>query len=97
MSETRTVNSFTTWTLSEEDTLNGQILTPLQEQVIQNELAQVAEQKINLDYDPRNPIAFAQTEAMLKGQMQVLRLLLDRSSAASDELKRLATLKTLEG
>ena len=82
--------TFSNWELTEEEQLNGQILTISQSQVLQNELANVADQKLNLTFDPLNPVKFAQEEAFLSGQMSVLRLLLDRSKPSEEELRNRA-------
>ena len=88
---TQQTNQFTSYSLSTREELEGSVLSPLQKQVIQNELSLIAAQKMALDYDPLNPIAFAQSEALLKGQLQVYTLLLDKSAASELELIRLAT------
>ena len=87
---TLTTNQFTSYALSSREELEGSILSTLQKQVIQNELSLIASQKMALDYDPINPIAFAQSEALLKGQLQVYNLLLDKSVEAESALLKLA-------
>lgn len=87
---TLVTNQFTSYTLSLREELEGSILSLLQKQVIQNELSLIASQKMALDYDPQNPIAFAQSEALLKGQLQVYNLLLDKSIEAESTLLKLA-------
>ena len=83
-------NQFTSYTLSIREELEGSILSLLQKQVIQNELSLIAAQKMALDYDPQNPVAYAQSEALLKGQLQVYNLLLDKSTEAESALLKLA-------
>jgi len=83
-------NEFTTYNLSKEEFLQGSILNPLQTQVIQNELARVAQQILSLTYEPRNPVKFAQDDAALKGQLAVFRWLLDTSMESQNQLRALA-------
>lgn len=73
---------FQSWVLSPQELAQGSILTRLQKQVIQNQIAQVAAQKINLEFTPDNPLKFAQEEAALKGQMQALEYLLQLSQSS---------------
>ena len=87
---TSTTNQFTSYILSSREELEGSIFSLLQKQVIQNELSLIAAQKMALDYDPSNPVAFAQSEALLKGQLQVYNLLLDKSAVAESEMLRAA-------
>jgi hypothetical protein len=73
------INSFSSWKLTDRETLEGAILNPYQEFLIQNDLAGVAEQIISNVYDPEKPSEFLQQDAYLKGQKAVLELLLSRS------------------
>jgi len=79
--------TFTHYDLTRREILAGSVLTHDQKAVLQNELAQIAEQKCNLDYDPLNPIAFAQSEALLKGQMSIIRVMLLRSDESEIQLR----------
>jgi hypothetical protein len=78
-------SSFTRVALSEKDTISGTILSTMHAGVIQNHICDIAEQKLNLVFDPTNMIDFAQQNAYLQGQLDILKLLLD-SSEASHEL-----------
>ena len=89
------INSFTSFNLSETELLQGAILNSLQLQVIQNDLAQVAELRLNLDLDPKNIVSFAQNEAFHKGQMAAYRYILTRSLESEQILKSKA-LSTVE-
>jgi len=82
--------TFTYYQLTDREVLAGSILTSDQKAVIQNELAQAADNKLNLDFDPLNPTKFAQDEAFLKGQMSILRVLLLRSDESEHQLLNLA-------
>lgn len=77
-----TPTSFTLYELTEEESLQGAIFTILQKQVIQNQRAACAEEKIRLEFDPANPSVFIQQEASLKGQLVILDFLLESSDAA---------------
>jgi len=78
-------NEFACYDMTEEEALQGSILTITQKQVIQNLLAKAAEEKIHLEFDVKNPSKFIQEEASLKGQIDILNYLLD-ASAASQEI-----------
>jgi hypothetical protein len=86
----RSTNSFTSYDLTDSEVLQGSILNDLQIQVIQNEMAQVAEQILQLAYDPLNPQKFVQDDSFLKGQLSVLRVMLMRSSESKEAIIRLA-------
>jgi hypothetical protein len=80
-------NSFTSYSLTKQETLLGSVLNPYQVQVIQNESAQVAENILALKFDPQNPQAFVQDDSYLKGQLSVFQLLLSKSEEAQLELE----------
>ena len=75
-------NSFTSYQLSEEERLSGESLTTLNEQVIQNLISALAEEKLNLTYTPESPTSYALRAAELIGQIGILKLLLETSSIA---------------
>lgn len=77
-----TPNSFSSYHLTEDDSLEGSILTTLQKQVIHNLLVVRAEQKLNLQLDAANPSSFIQEEACLAGEIAAYRTLIDNSEAA---------------
>jgi hypothetical protein len=83
-------NSFTSFDLTDSEILQGSILSVNQKQVIQNELSQVAEQILALEFDPINPLKFTQDDSFLKGQMSVLRVMLLRSDESEKSLLNLA-------
>jgi hypothetical protein len=87
---TLATSRFTKYNLTQQEELSGSILTPEQLCMIQTECAQVAEQILNLEYSPDNPLKSVQNDAFLKGQLSVYQLLIDRSSEAYKELMRLA-------
>jgi hypothetical protein len=75
-------NTFTTYELTEAELIRGNILTVEQEAVLRNKLALVAESKLSLQFDGTNPLKFAQAEAYERGQMDVIKWLLDSADAA---------------
>lgn len=79
-------NSFSSFELNEEEQLQGDLLTLTQKQVIQNDIANYAEQKMALEYDAANPTLFIQQEAKLAGQMQALNYRLDCSNTAEQAI-----------
>jgi hypothetical protein len=79
-------NQFQSWNLTADEYLQGGLLTLTQKQVIQNQIASVAIQKINLQYIPDTPLEFAQQEAHLRGQLDALNYLLTLSEEAERQL-----------
>lgn len=79
-------NQFQSWTLSPEEFLAGGLLTTAQKQCIQNQIASVATQRINLAFTPDKPMEFAQQEAHLRGQIDALSYLLTLSEEAENQL-----------
>lgn len=79
-------NSFTSYTLTEQELLIGSVLTSLQKCCIQNQLADLAERKLNLKFDPAHPQIFLQEEAELQGNLNALRYLLTLSESAESTL-----------
>lgn len=79
-------NPFQAWVLSPEELLQGQVLTSLQKQVIQNERAAIACKRNALKYDPEHPLKFQQEDAELQGQIGILSYLLEMSIAAETAL-----------
>ena len=79
-------NQFQSWVLTPEEFLQGGLLTTAQKQCIQNQIASVATQKINLAFDSTKPLEFAQQEAHLRGQIDALSYLLTLSEEAESQL-----------
>lgn len=79
-------NMFSSYELTEKEALQGSIFTVLQIQVLQNQLSNIAEEKLSLEFDPLNPTRFAQEEASLKGQMDILNFLISSSAISEDIL-----------
>ncbi len=79
-------NPFQGWILSPEELLQGQVLTSLQKQVLQNERATLASKRISLQFDPEHPLKFQQADAELQGQIGIISYLLEMSTAAETVL-----------
>ena len=75
-------NTFQSWILTDKETILGCLLTTANTQVIQNQIATYAQEKLNLELDMSNPHRFIQQEADLKGKIAALRYLLDLSESA---------------
>ena len=79
-------NDFASYQLTEQEELEGAILTITQKQVIQNYLSATAHEKNGLEYDPDSPATFVQQEASLKGQLDAYRFILAASDSAEELL-----------
>lgn len=82
------ISTFTTYTLAPEEELHGQTLTSLNIAVLRNQLAQVASDKLNLAFTPNDVLSFTQQEAYLKGQLDMLQIILDQHDAAQEILSQ---------
>ena len=80
------LNSFTSFELSESEQLIGSSLGYEQSCVIRNQLASIAEQKLSLMFDTKDPYAMIAQDAFLSGQIKILQWLLDSSEAAKTNL-----------
>lgn len=72
-------HSFNRYQLSEEEQRAGAAFSLSNQAVIQNLIATCAEEKLHLTLDTQNISAYAQQEAYLRGQIDILRHLLDLS------------------
>lgn len=79
--------TFSSYEFSDSELLSASILSIPQKQLLQNELAQIADNRLNLDFDPTNPAKFTQHEAYLKGQMSIIRVMLLRSDESEMQLQ----------
>ena len=93
MATLSSTNQFQSWNLTPEEFLQGGLLTSLQKQVVQNQIALLAAQKINLPFTPAEPLVFAQQEAHLRGQLDALSYLLVLSEEAESQLSRQPSLE----
>ena len=69
---------FTRYTLTDEEELAGIQYTTEQRMFMQNIIADSAEEKVRLTFDPTNPNSFIQREAELQGVIGVLTALLQK-------------------
>lgn len=72
-------SKFTYVQLSAQEEKAGQIFSPIQLSVLKNMLADIAHQKINLEFTPNDVLGYAQSEAFLKGQLETVQFLIDTS------------------
>lgn len=79
---TKITSSFQRIPLTDKDTISGAILSSIHTAIIQNHRVDIAEQKLNLVFDPQNVVDFAQQNAYLQGQLDILQMLLDASETA---------------
>lgn len=79
-------NSFSSYNLTDKETLNGSVLTGLQKQVVKNLQAVCAEEKLRLEFNPDNTSAFIQQEAYKRGQLDLLTYLLENSDLSEATL-----------
>jgi len=79
-------NEFTSYNLNEQEVLEGSVLTIDQKYCLQNQLAIIASELLNILYDPLNPEKFTQEQAYKKGQLDILRHILASSDAAQEAL-----------
>jgi len=82
-------NSFSTFYLTEDEELQGSIFTVTQLQYLQNQLANIAEEKLALVFDTSEPLKFAQDEAYKRGQVDVMQYLIQNSEASTELLKEM--------
>jgi len=71
--------SFQTWVFSPQELAQVHILTILQKQGIQNQLAQIAQQKLNVVFNSQDIQRSLQEHAELEGRISALHTLLDLS------------------
>jgi hypothetical protein len=76
-------HSFNRYEMTEDEQRAGQALSLSNQAVIQNLIATIAEEKLHLVLDANNITAYAQNEAYLRGQLDILRHLLDLSQINS--------------
>ena len=70
---------FSFYELTEEEELQGQILTVTQAHVIQNQLATCAEEQLLIKFDPDKPQQFVQENSYKQGQIDILKYILTMS------------------
>jgi len=80
-------NEFSSYELTDEEAIQGAIFTITQKQVMQNHLAQIAGEKLALEFDVTNPNKFIQDDSYKKGQLDFVKYLIDCSLVAEEQLK----------
>lgn len=78
-------NNFSSYNLTDDEVREGSIYTITQLELLQNDLAAAAEEKLVLEFDTTNPQTFIQQEAFKRGQIELLRYIIDRSLNAVEE------------
>jgi len=79
-----TESSFVSYILTEGELQAGSCFSTEQRAVIQNLIADLAEEKVSLTYDPTNPLKFTQAEAELQGKIGILKYLLAMQSTLTE-------------
>jgi hypothetical protein len=79
MSLTQVNSCFTSFDLSEEEIKQATNYNALQRAYLQTLLSEAAHTKLNLKFDPTNPVAFAQNDAYLQGKIELLQSLIFNS------------------
>lgn len=77
-------SSFLSYELTPSEIKEGSKFHLQQRAVIQNMIADIAEEKVTLKFDPTNPQQFIQREAELAGQIGILKYLLDLESTFTE-------------
>lgn len=77
-------SSFIKYELSNDELKAGVVFSPESRAVMQNLIADAAEEKISLTFDPTQPHIFQQREAELTGQISILKYLLDLQSTFTE-------------
>ena len=81
---------FSSYFLTADEITSGTILTQLQKFVIQNQISILAEQKLNLVFDPLNPADFGIQTSFLAGKIESLLFLLADSDDAEKAIASIA-------
>jgi hypothetical protein len=84
MATLNTESPFQSWIMTDAELLQGQMLTITQKQCIQNQIASLAIERVNLPIDPVNILATIQADADKKGQILALQYLLTLSAQAEE-------------
>lgn len=89
MATLNTESPFQSWVLSQDEYIQGTILTLLQKQNIQNQICALSVRKNNLvpDFTEEGKFKFLQEEAELRGQIGALSFLIALSNETEASLK----------
>lgn len=74
---------FTNYSFTEEERKEAVKFSPLQQMYLQNLLGEKAHEKIGLTFNAADVVGFAQNEAYLAGQIELLELLLSQEAIAN--------------
>lgn len=74
--------SFVAYKFNTEEIKAARQISPEHRMYLQTLLADAAESKLNLTLDPYKPLVFTQEEAYLRGQMDILNMLLSEDSVS---------------
>jgi hypothetical protein len=77
---------FSRWNLTKEELRNGSTLSITQKQCIQNQICDLAHQRLAINLDTEAPLKSLQLHSELGGQIAALSYLIDISNAAEAEL-----------
>ena len=88
--------SLTRLVLNEQESVAGHTFNSLNLAVLQNLIADSSETKINLEYDPTNPVKFAQDEAFIQGQLKILRYLIQMHEESQESYMRIKSSSSQE-
>lgn len=86
MAKPNTSSSFLFFDLTSEESEMGQILTHENKAMLQNLLAQYAEEKVTMVYDSVDHQKFIQQEASLVSKIELLRFLINMSLEAEQRM-----------
>ncbi len=84
-------NTYSSYQLTEMEELVGSTFNPEQTYVLRNHLSQAALAKLNLVFDPSNPLEFTQQNAYQEGRISLLVHLLEVSDINSNTLANTQT------
>jgi hypothetical protein len=79
-------NEFTAFNLTDEEFLEGSLLTDLQKKIFMNLRALAAQELLYLELDPLNQLKFAQAHADLSGRIKQISYILDCCKEAEQKL-----------
>ena len=88
-------NTFTTYSFSPEELESATIFTSFQKQAIQTVIANYAEAKLAITFDPKDPYEYGIQVAWHDGKIEALRALLDNSEEM-EEILRVRALQSKE-
>jgi hypothetical protein len=77
--QTNQFSPFNVTTLTTAEKVESSKLSTLQKINIKNLICNIMEEKLNLPFTPNNPLEYAQREAYLKGEIEILNYLLAMS------------------